>query len=167
MLLQHRVLVGFIILGLGATAGATSYAQPVQLVERPPDPHGSPRPARDARDVPIKTSIYLELGTTSQTNTGDVSPESVYVSVKEQGGEVVTLLQSGRLFDKGTMGWLRPKQDLQGAKSLAVYIEPGRALKPATKYTVVVSANAVNQKDPPATAGTWSFSTESVPAVHP
>jgi Glycosyl hydrolases family 39 len=157
---------GLFILAVGALLGSSSLAQQIQLVERPPDPHGSPRPARDARDVPIKTSIYLELGTPAHANSGEVSPESVSVRLQEQGGEVVALLQSGRQFVKGAAGWLRPKQDLQGAKSLAVYIEPGRPLQPATKYTIVVSAGAVNQKDPSVTAGTWSFSTESVPAVH-
>ncbi len=37
--------------------------QAVKLVERAPDPHGSPRPFRDARDVPLRTSLYLELAT--------------------------------------------------------------------------------------------------------
>jgi Glycosyl hydrolases family 39 len=157
---------GLFSLAVGALLGSSSLAQQIQLVERPPDPHGSPRPARDARDVPIKTSIYLELGTPAHANSGEVSPESVSVRLQEQGGEVVAILQLGCQFAKGAAGWLRPKQDLQGAKSLPVYIESGRPLQPATKYTIVVSAGAVNQKDAPVTAGTWSFSTESVPAVH-
>ena len=35
--------------------------QVLKLVERAPDPHGSPRPARDAMDVPLRTSLYLEI----------------------------------------------------------------------------------------------------------
>ena len=76
-----------------------------------------------AGDVPIKTSIYLELATTPQAKTGEVSPESVSISVQEQGGEALELLRPGRRFADGASGWLRSKQDLQGAKSLAVYIE--------------------------------------------
>ncbi len=166
MMTQTGNFVGFFILTVGAWVGSSSFAQPVKLVERPPDPHGSPRPARDGRDVPLETSMYLELGTAPQAKTGDVSPESVSVKLEEQGGDAVELLGPGRRFAEGGSGWLRPKQDLQGAKSLAVYIEPARALKPATKYTVVVSAGAVNERGPFAVAGTWSFTTESVPAVH-
>jgi hypothetical protein len=163
---QTANFAGLFILAVSALLGSSSLAQQVQLVERQPDPHGSPRPARNARDVPIKTSFYLELGMPAQANTGDASPESVSVSLKEQGGGVVALLQSGRQFAPDAAGWLRPKQDQQGAKSLAVYIEPGRPLQSATKYTVVVSAGALNQKVSSATIGTWSFTTESIRAVH-
>ena len=166
MMTQTGNLFGPIVVAVGALVGLSSFAQQIKLVERQPDPHGSPRPARDAIDVPLKTSIYVELGTTAQTKTGDTVPESVSVTLQEQGGDPIELLRPGRHFADGVSGWLRPKQDLQGAKSLAVYVEPARPLKPATRYTVVVSAGAVNQRVPSAAAGAWSFTTESIPVVH-
>jgi hypothetical protein len=158
-------LVGPIVFTLAVVVAAPSFAQPVQLAERPPDPHGSPRPARDARDVPQKTSIYLELRVPTQARTSNVDPESVSVTVKPPRGDAIDLLHPGRRFAAGASGWLKSKHDLQGVESLAVYIEPAQPLEPAAKYTVIVSAASVQQKGPPANAGTWSFTTEAAPTV--
>jgi hypothetical protein len=38
----------FLILALGAIDPGIAPGQQARLAERPPDPHGSPRPARDA-----------------------------------------------------------------------------------------------------------------------
>jgi hypothetical protein len=154
------------ILLLGVFAAGQARGQEVKLVERAPDPHGSPRPARDARDVPLRTSVYLELEVPKQAKAGAVNADSVAVTVRADGGEAVELLGPGRRFAKGRTGWLRPKQDLQGAKSLAVYIEPGATLKPATRYTLRASAGSTGGGKQPADAGTWSFTTEAPPAVH-
>ncbi len=139
----------------------------VKLAERPPDPHGSPRPARGARGVPLRTSIYLELEVSQGPKGGDVNPDGVSVSLRPEGGAVEELLRSGGTFAAGCRGWLRPKQDLQGKKSLAVYIEPGRPLKPSTNYNVVVSMRRAGQPDSVVPAGRWSFATAALPAVHP
>jgi len=48
------LLIGLLVVG-------DCFAQQTKLVERPPDPHGSPRPFRDAKNVPLRTSLYLEL----------------------------------------------------------------------------------------------------------
>jgi hypothetical protein len=130
---RNGKLVARLLLAIGPLIAAPSFAMQAKLVERPPDPHGSPRPARDARNVPVKTSIYFELGTPAPAKAADVSPESVSVRLQEQGGESVELLRPGRRFGAGTSGWMRPKQDLQGVESLAVYIEPGEPLKPVMK----------------------------------
>src|SRR4051812_24799048 len=124
------------VLALGSVAAGP----PVKLVERAADPHGSPRPARDAKDVPLRTSLYLELGLPPEAKAGEVDPESVGVTLQPEGGDPVELLRPGRRFAEGASGWLRPKQDLSGAKSLAVYIEPGGPLGPRTRHTVRVSA---------------------------
>jgi hypothetical protein len=166
MMTRNRSFVGLLMLVLSLLVDIPSLAQQAKLVDRRPDPHGSPRPARDARDVPVKTSFYFELEMPKQTKIGEVNPESVAVALQEQEGAAVDLLRPGRHFNAGASGWLRPKQDLQGAKSLAVYIEPGRALRPTTKYTVLVSSGSTEKGRPSATAGTWSFTTESIPAVH-
>src|SRR5947209_19530188 len=85
-----------VMLGLGATGRAPG--QQVKLVERAPDPHGSPRPAREARDVPPRTSLYLELAMPPEARAGEVDPESVSVALRPEGGEAVALLRPGRRF---------------------------------------------------------------------
>ncbi len=138
----------------------------VKLIERRPDPHGSPRPARSARDVPVRTSLYFELEIPPGQKPDDVSPESVAVWLESEGKAAVELLRPGGHFTKGNRGWLRPKQDLQGRKALAVYIEPAESLKPGTRYTMSVSARSMNSPRESTPAGTWSFTTEVTAAVH-
>jgi hypothetical protein len=155
-----------LFLALGPFGAGTSLGQPVKLVERPPDPHGSPRPARDARDVPLRTSLYFELGVSQPANrTKDVSPESVAVRLQTKGTDTIELLRPGRRSAEGVSGWLKPKNDLSGAKSLAVYLEPARPLDPATTYTVTVSASPAGGAGPAENAGTWRFTTAAAPAI--
>ena len=71
-----------------------------------------------------------------------MNPESVAVRIQAQGGEAVELLRPGRRFVEPGSGWLKTKTDLAGGKTLAVYIEPARPLKPATTYAVHVSAES-------------------------
>jgi hypothetical protein len=147
---------------LGPLGADLASAQSVKLVERPPDPHGSPRPARDAKDAPLRTSLYLELATAGEGNLNkDVDPDSVAVRLRKKDGDAVELLRPGRRFAEGASGWLKPKGDLAGNKSLAVYIEPLHPLDPSTTYTVQVSAGTT--KD----AGSWSFTTEDAPTARP
>src|SRR5689334_10677405 len=123
-----------------ALAPLPALAQTVKLVERPPDPHGSPRPFRDAKDVPVRTSLYLELAAPPGAKATEANPESVSVSLRPDGGEALELLGPGRRFAAGASGWLKPRTDLSGARSLAVYIEPPGPLRPATQYTATVRA---------------------------
>jgi hypothetical protein len=153
------LVLAFILL-----ATAPSLGQAVKLVERAPDPHGSPRPFRDARDVPTRTSVYLELAATPGGPAAEVNPESVAVNLRSDGGATVEVLQPGRRFAAGASGWLRTKNDLSGARSLAVYIEPPGPLKPATRYTATVRASAGPSK--PADARAWSFTTEAAGPPH-
>ena len=64
------IFLAFHVLFVNAVVMAPAFAQHAAIVDRPPDPHGSPRPARDARDVPVKTSIYFELGAPKGTKSG-------------------------------------------------------------------------------------------------
>jgi hypothetical protein len=155
------------ILTLMVFAHSAALGQQVKLAERAPDPHGSPRPARDAQNVPLRTSLYLELAIAGRKSEGAVDPESVAVSLSAEKGDTIELLRPGRRFADGASGWLRPKGDLSGAKSLAVYIEPPAALAPAKVYTVRVSASAQGNAANSADAGTWSFTTEAAAAAHP
>jgi hypothetical protein len=147
-------------------AAGRSPGQQVKLVERFPDPHGSPRPARNARDVPLRTSLYLELEMPRQAKPGEIDLQSVSVSLQQEGGDALVLLRPGDRFAEGASGWLRPKQDLAGAWSLAVYIEPGGLLRPTTRYTVRVSAGPVGAAGRLPEVATWSFTTETAEAVH-
>ena len=165
MMTRNHSLVGLLIFVFWPVFDMPSLGQQVKLVDRPPDPHGSPPPARARSDVPVKTSFYFELETPKGATTRNVAPESVSANLQEEGGDRVDLLHTGQRFNRGASGWLRPKQDLQGANSLAIYIEPPRPLKPGTKYTVAVSAGEIEKGRPSAAAGTWSFTTESVPAA--
>ena len=150
------------------------FGQQVRLIQRAPDPHGAPRPARNARDVPLGTSIYFELGKPAKVKEDHVLAESVAVRLQAKGGAPLELLGPGRRFAQGASGWLRPKatdpaSEPSGpvADGLAVYIEPGKPLMPAITYTVRVTARSQNGAELPAPAGTWTFTTEQAPAVHP
>jgi Glycosyl hydrolases family 39 len=155
----------FIILIIGPLGASPSPGQPVKLVERLPDPHGSPRPARDARDVPLRTSLYFELGMPPKAKVQEVNPDSVVVRLEPKGGDAVELLRPGQHFVEGGSGWLRPKNDLSGVKSLAVYIEPPSSLKPATSYSVHVSAGPKDEAGRSPNSMTWSFTTEAASSV--
>jgi hypothetical protein len=121
---QCRSFARLIGLAFAIVAPIPGFAQRVKLVEWLPDPHGSPRPARGARNVPLRTSIYCELEGAQGAQVADVYPESVSVSLQPEGGARIELLRSGERFSEGYRGCLRPKQDLQGKKSLAVYVIP-------------------------------------------
>ncbi len=132
------------------------FAQGFKLVEKAPDPNGSPRPFRDAQNVPLRTSIYFELETPSKADL-----HSLAVRLKDAQGNVLKLLCPGERFTESSSGWVRAIR-----KSVFVYIEPGRQLKPLTRYTVVVSecpAGAITCRD----VGVWKFTTESAPSPHP
>jgi hypothetical protein len=144
------------IFWLALFAAAPSTPQQAKLAERVPDPHGSPRPFRDAKDVPTRTSLYFEIETPEGLK--DI-PEAVGLSLSAEGRDAVELLRPGRRFGEGASGWLKPKQDLSGARSLAVYIEPGKPLRPSTRYTARVTLGTIE-------VGRWSFTTESAATVH-
>ncbi len=149
------IAVAALLLAL-APGASPALAQAVKLVERAPDPHGSPRPFRDATDVPLRTSLYLELAV-APGSKGEIEPEKVSLTLQPEGDAPVELIGAGRRFAAGASGWLRPKSDLSGARSIAVYVEPPAPLRPSTRYTAVVNVAA-------AKAGEWRFTTEDAPA---
>ena len=166
MIRPNSKSLALVFLALGSLGETASLGQQVKLVERAPDPHGSPRPARDARDVPLRTSLYFELGRSGKANpVQDVNPDSVAVRIQAQGGDAVELLRPGQRFAKAGSGWLKTKGDLSGGKTLAVYIEPARPFKPATTYSVQVSASIQGGAGQAENAGTWNFTTEPAPSI--
>src|SRR5438270_938854 len=91
-----RTLAAF-LLAFVALTGRAAGAEALKLVERAPDPHGSPRPARDAQDVPLRTSIYFELASaaeakpsaTTKPATAPAAPPSLAVSLRPDQGDAV------------------------------------------------------------------------------
>jgi hypothetical protein len=156
----HRqpLLIGFLIFAMQGAIGSHALGQALTLVQRAPDPHGSPRPARDAMNVPLGTSIYFELQMPNDAVANEPAANSIAVSLQEDHADAVVLLQQGGKFANGASGWARPS-----GKSEMVYIEPGTKLKPQTRYAVRVAAGIDKRTD----VGFWNFTTESAPAVHP
>src|SRR5579875_3372650 len=79
--MHGRLFIAIAMLIL-ALAPPSALAQGAKLVERPPDPHGSPRPFRDAKDVPVRTSLYLELAAPAGAKATEANPDSVSVSLR-------------------------------------------------------------------------------------
>ncbi len=152
-----RGQIGILFLALWPLV-ASAAVEPIKLIERVPDPNGSPRPFRDAEDVPLRTSIYFELA--APTDAGDAFPQSVSVGLQADQGDAVELLRPGGHFAPDVSGWVRPS-----GKSIAVYIETGATLKPSARYTVHVSA-APTDAAADAEVASWSFTTEPAPSVH-
>ena len=156
------------LLAFVALTGRPAGAAALKLVERAPDPHGSPRPARDAQDVPLRTSIYFELASpaeakpaaTTKPATAPAAPPSLAVSLQPDPGDAVELLGPAS-FAAGASGWVRTSE-----KAVHVYIEPGGQLKPGARYTVRVSSAAEGGAGR-AEIGSWRFTTEAAPSVHP
>jgi len=142
------------------------------MVERKPDPHGSPRPARETRHVPVATSLYFEIELAAGETGDAIDPQSVSVSLQPASGALIELLQTGKKFVGPCTGWLKPRHGGQGsnyrvARLLAVYLEPGQILKPETRYTARVSARSIAGAVVPDAVGTWSFTTEAATGSQP
>ena len=134
--------MAFLFLSLGLPGASDSLGQQVKLVERLPDPHGSPRPARDARDVPLRTSLYFELGVPRKATGPGGEPRLRGRPHFSRRGAMPSSC-SGRAAgsSRAGSGWLKPKCDLSGGKSLAVYIEPARPSEARDDLYVHVSAS--------------------------
>ncbi len=158
--LGRLALVLGLLLGLGGNAAK---AAGVELLTQEPDPHGFPRPARGSRDVPLRTSLYFELGLSQDAARGDeVDSESVAVIIQETGGRAVELMGPGRKFAPGVTGWTRPRQSLSGAASLAVYLEAPAPLHPSTTYEMRVAARSRAGAVLATNEGrAWTFTTET------
>jgi len=137
---------------------AVAHGQSLKLIQRAPDPHGSPRPARDATNVPLQTSLYFEIELPAGTKTGKSIAQSIAVSLQPADGAAVDLLKPGQHFENSAKGWLRLSD-----KSISVYLETGRKLNPEAHYTVHVSAASTGAGSE---LGSWSFTTEPASAVH-
>jgi hypothetical protein len=129
-----------------------------------------PRPASDSKNVPLATSIFIQLATPDETNRDTVVADSVAVSLRTvgaEGGEWVPLLQSDERFAPGVSGWVRfDKPSARKARPLSVYIEPSERLQPETTYEVRVQARSTEGGELPQADGIWRFTTAVAPKVH-
>lgn len=143
-------------------ASGVANAQGISLRQQKPDPHGAPRPARGAIHVPLKTSLYFELMVPKNAGTDRVDPSTLAVELQNSRA-TVTLLSPGEHFASGVTGWIKPRQDLSGMRSTAVYLETSATLEPETQYSVYVHARSRNGLVLSAVEGKWSFTTEVAP----
>jgi hypothetical protein len=158
---QSAVALAAIILIWGLLLAGPACGQALKLIERAPDPHGSPRPARDATDVPLQTSLYFEVELPAGSRGADAIARRIAVDLQPDHKDPVELLRPGEHFEGASTGWLRPSD-----KSIAVYLETGRQLAQATRYTVHVTAGSPAATTRPADVASWHFTTEDAPAVH-
>jgi hypothetical protein len=149
---------------LSTTLGSASSSAEIRLDARPLDPYSSPRPGDGALDVPLRTSVYFELKLEGGTQGDRILLDSVSASIGAAGADAVALLRPGRQFADGARGWLQPT----GAKGTdaAIFIEPGFALKPQTKYTVSIAARSSDGVEVAAEHRAWSFTTEAQTQEH-
>jgi hypothetical protein len=150
-----RVLL---VLALAANAQGAD----VQLLKRPHDPYGAPRPAPGQQHVPLRTTLYFELGVGAKGGPDPVLPESVTIELQPDGDPAVSVLKPDKQFAGGYSGRFLPDKGLK----LAVYVDPAKPLRPATTYTVRVTAKTRGGATLPEKAGTWRFTTEAEPKPH-
>jgi hypothetical protein len=151
----------FAMASLALAVGA--HAEPVKLLSQPHDPYGFPRPGPGQKDVPLRTSFFIELGMGDKAND-TVRSESVTISLQAADEAPFEILSAGQKFAPGysgklssaTIGW-------QDEKSLAVYVTPAAPLKPSTVYTIRVAAKSGKGGELPAKDGTWTFTTAAAP----
>jgi len=151
-----------IVLGLTVSA----HGQQIKLLKQAHDPYGIPRPGADQKNVPLRTSFYIELGLDKAEKADFVPSESVSIRLQRAGGEAFDVLIPGRQFGPGYSGRFIPRNDPQGGQAVGVYATSDVPLEPSTAYTIEVSAKSQKGVVLSAKAGKWSFTTEAVPLVH-
>jgi len=144
---------------------ASAQGADVQVHKRPHDPYGAPRPAPGQVHVPLRTTLYVELGVGGKGGTDPVLPESVTIELQADGGPPVAVLKAGRQFADGYTGRFIPVNRSNAAPALAVYVDPANPLRAAIGYTVRVAAKTRGGAALPEAAGTWRFTTEAAPEL--
>ena len=132
-------------------------ADELQLLRLAPDPYGYPRPAPQATDVPLGTSLFFQIGSADEKSTDAVLADSVTVRIRAPGMADRELLRAGQQFADGCSGKIEASRDPRSA--LAVYIDGLGALQPATTYTVLVAAQSRGGASLSGEKGAWQFTT--------
>jgi len=140
-------------------------AQEIKLLRAKPDPYGYPRPAPNQKNVPVATSVFLQIGFDDNNTTDYVLSDSIAVQIGPRGEPAIDMLKPGTQFANGYRGKVFPGKDRGPA--VAVYIDGGADLKPSTTYIVSVSARSKDGAILSGKKGIWEFSTEDVTVVSP
>jgi hypothetical protein len=157
--MKHCLGLVFVLTWFGACEVP---AAEVKVLRRAADPYGAPRPAPDQKDVPLWTTFYVELG-----STDPLRAESVTIELEPAGAKPLAILLADCRFPEGFTGRFFPGRGKPGEFTLAVYVDPTGALLPSTRYTMRVAARSQAGAVLGPKAGTWQFTTETAPAVHP
>ena len=137
----------------------------VRLVRKKHDPYGAPRPAMGQENVPLLTTFYVQLAAEEGGASDEVLPESVSITLQPEHGEKFAILEPGLRFAVGYSGRLFPGKTRK-ERTLEVYVDSRRKLRPATKYMIQVRANSRSDGELSSEAGMWQFATESAPQTH-
>jgi hypothetical protein len=158
---MNRFLIFFAF--LVSTLAAPVWGGEIRVVQRKPDPFGSPRPANAAAQVSTRTSLYFELELKDAAPGDRILAESAALSLQADQGEAIPLVGADALFRERAAGWVRPHEKA----GLAVYVDPGFTLEVDTRYTVHVAARSREGLELAGPTSTWSFTTESAAREHP
>jgi hypothetical protein len=151
------ILICFIIIGQGLRN-----SRGIQVLQAKPDPYGYPRPAPNENNVPLETSLFLQLGFNDENVNDTILADSIAIKLGPRGEPPVEVLKSDRQFADGYWGKVFPGQ----GTATAIYIDSKKELKPSTTYVVSVSARSKNGAVLSGGKGTWEFTTEDPPAKH-
>lgn len=154
--------------GLPGTSLAQAPRSEVTIVHRQPDPYGVPRPFAGEEHVPLKTSLYFELGLLPDAAGDSVDSDSIEVTIQTGEAAPVPLLTAGRKFTEASAaGKTFPGKGQAKSPTLGVSIELARPLASGTKHTVRVAARSRSGGTLAAAKNSWSFTTEAAPATRP
>ncbi len=124
----------------------------------------SPRPDVDEVHVPLLTSFHVLIASTEKDDL--VLADSVSISLEPEGRNAFYILRPGQEFAAGYHGKLSRHSDRRHDRSLAVYVDSTKKLKPETTYTVRVEARSMSGARLDEDESVWSFTTESTPGTH-
>ena len=161
-MVRSRIVLSWLLVSFGAS---TLLGGEIRLVHDKPDPYGSPRPARDAVEVPLRTSFYFELELNAAETDDRILADSVTLSLQAGDAEAIDLLLPNRRFADPGRGWLRPRG--RSRTDLAVYVDPGFALQPGTDYIAQIIAASQRGLELAPQQRSWRFRTEDAAREHP
>ena len=146
--------------------GMASVGGEIEMLFRPHDPYGCPRPAPGQQHVPLLTTFYVELAAGKRGSSDAVVPESIRMELEPKGQPAFAMLRPDRQAAAGYRARFMPRDNPQGGAALAVYVDSECRLLPLTQYTLRLGARSREGAVLPAIAGTWQFTTEAAPQTH-
>ncbi len=152
---------------LPRTKRAGSGPAAVQLVRRKAEPYGIPRPGPEEKNVPLRTSFYIELQLGPGAAADDrLLAESVAVRLSDPDGRSRALLGPGCKLAADCRGELFFRAEGEGRITLCIYLDPEKPLRPGTTYAIDVSARSARGARLLPEKSRWRFTTEPSPEEH-